>query len=272
SFARKHDHENFLCTLLLAGSARDAALAVRAFNIEVARVADVTSELNTARGRMTFWEHAVDDIFRGSVPHHPVTLELARTLKDYTLTKRNLQRLVKARHDHLNTTGFETLGKMEEYAEETVSPIYYVILEAMGLKNVQCDHAASHLGKSQGLATLMRAVPHNTATRRQLLLPHDLLLKHSVVQESVLRGTTTKGLKDVLFEIASAAKLHLDKTRSLVNNVPKEARTVFLPAVAVDCFLEQLRHVDFDIFDPKLRERNRSLGWKLFWNKLRSRY
>lgn len=77
-FFRTHDYENFLCTLLLPKAARSAAFAVRAFNIEVARVADQTSEGNLAAMRMKFWEESLDKLYGNKAPEHPVALELAR--------------------------------------------------------------------------------------------------------------------------------------------------------------------------------------------------
>lgn len=51
---------------------------------------------------------------------------------------------------------FTTLEDMEKYVEDSVSPIYYMILEDSGIKNVHADHAASHLGKAQGLVNMLR--------------------------------------------------------------------------------------------------------------------
>lgn len=35
---RKFDYENFLCTLLMNGESRRDALAIRAFNVEIAKI------------------------------------------------------------------------------------------------------------------------------------------------------------------------------------------------------------------------------------------
>lgn len=45
---------------------------------------------------------------------------------------------------------------MEKYAEQTVSSTYYLILEGCGVKNVDADHAVSHLGKAQGIVQQLR--------------------------------------------------------------------------------------------------------------------
>ena len=47
-----------------------------------------------------------------------------------------------------------------------------------GVRNVEADHAASHIGKSQGLVTLLRATPYH-ANRRKVYLPTNILIKVS---------------------------------------------------------------------------------------------
>lgn len=45
---------------------------------------------------------------------------------------------------------------MEAYAEKTISNVLYLILEGFAVKNIHADHAASHLGKAQGLVQQIR--------------------------------------------------------------------------------------------------------------------
>lgn len=62
------------------------------------------------------------------------------------------------------------------------------------------------------------------------------------------------------------------QARSLKKSCPKEASTLFLPAVCINAYLERLRKIDFDIFNEKLRKRNNVLHIQLYWNKLLSKY
>ncbi|XP_069677054.1 NADH dehydrogenase (ubiquinone) complex I, assembly factor 6 isoform X2 [Periplaneta americana] len=266
-----HDYENFLCTLLLPNNLRTSAFAIRAFNTEVAKVQDQVSDPRLGQMRMKFWEEVVERIYSDNAPSHPVALELHRATQQHKLSKRYLKRLVVARADHLTSATFSDLEAVESYAEQSVSPIYYLLLEAAGVQNIHADHAASHLGKAHGIANLIRSIPYN-AQKRLVALPQDVLLRHSVSHEEILRFVTSQHFKDAVFDIAGRAKQHLDKARSLKNTVPKSAYTVFLPAVTVDLYLEKLRVRDFDVFSPSLQQRNNSVPLVLFWNKLRSSY
>nr|CAD7399049.1 unnamed protein product [Timema poppensis] len=281
------DYENFLCTLLLPHNCRTSAFAIRAFNIEVARVQDQISDPRIGQMRFKFWEDVIESIFQNKAHKHPVALELHRLLfhiksfpkqvyslqasKKHKLSKRYLKRLITARSNQLNISGFPDLEAMEVYSEGSVSSVYYLLLEAAGVENVHADHAASHLGKAQGITNILRSVFHNTQ-HRVVALPQDVLLKHSVSHETVLRAECNKDLIEVFFDIANRAKQHLAKARSLSKQVPKPAHILFLPATAVDSYLERLRRTHFNAFDPSLQQRNTLLPLFLYWNKFISKY
>lgn len=45
-----------------------------------------------------------------------------------------------------------------------------------GVNDIKADHTASHLGKAQGLVTVLRGLPFN-ANRRIVYLPQDVMIK-----------------------------------------------------------------------------------------------
>jgi len=82
-----------------------------------------------------------------------------------------------------------------------------------GVENIHADHAASHLGKAHGIVNVIRSVMYD-AQRKIVALPQDVLLQHNVSHETVLRYNCTADLRDVIFDIATRAKQHLDKVIS----------------------------------------------------------
>ena len=48
-----------------------------------------------------------------------------------------------------------------------------------GINDLKADHTASHLGKAQGLVTVLRGLPFN-ASRRIVYLPQDVMIKVGV--------------------------------------------------------------------------------------------
>ncbi|KAF4526290.1 hypothetical protein B566_EDAN013651 [Ephemera danica] len=186
--------------------------------------------------------------------------------------KRFLQRLVTCRQQQLSASGFKTLADLEKYAEESMSPVLYLLLQSAGSADVKVDHAASHLGKALGISNALRSLAR-ARSPSELSIPQDMLVKHSVSQESLLRGAATApGLRDAVFDVAACAKQHLDKARSLSSDVPTHLRVLFLPALPVARYLELLRTTDFNPYDPKLQRRSGTLPLSMWWSRLRKQY
>lgn len=132
--------------------------------------------------RLKFWEDAITKIFdknkKISVPKHPVAEELKLAAEKSKLTKRYFDRLISARR--ISNINFLSLKVMEQYAEETTSSINYLVLEALNCRNVHADHAASHLGKSQGISNLLRSI-YSQKSNQHLPIPQELLIRHGKI-------------------------------------------------------------------------------------------
>uniref|UniRef100_A0A1B6CD17 NADH dehydrogenase (Ubiquinone) complex I, assembly factor 6 n=1 Tax=Clastoptera arizonana TaxID=38151 RepID=A0A1B6CD17_9HEMI len=207
---RTHDYENFLCSLLLPNILRRSAFAIRAFNIEISKVQERVSDPKLGQMRFQFWQDTLEKLYKEIIPQHPVALELFTAIKNHKLKKRHLQQLITSRTEHLLSPKYKSLEDVEKYSEQSVSSIYYLLLQSAGIENIHADHAASHLGKAQGISNLIRSIPHNLQ-RRLLIFPQDILLKHNISQESILRAKNDKPIRDAVFEIASRANQHLEK-------------------------------------------------------------
>lgn len=52
---------------------------------------------------------------------------------------------------------------------------------------------------------------HISNYHKTIYLPMDVLMKHNLSQEMVLRGNDSENLRNVVFDIASRANSHLEK-------------------------------------------------------------
>ena len=223
---------------------------------------------------------------------------LLQVLKTHKLSKHYFKRLVQARYAKIETPTFADVPAVEKYAENAFSSIYYLLLEAQNTKDINTDHFASHLGKAHGIITLIRAIPHY-AQRNIINLPRDLLTRHKVSLKPVFKGEANKEFKDVVFEVSSFANSHLQKVRlfhindiksilnillfelynfinifnllqarSLKDKVHKSNNVIFMPFMIVETYLESLRRIDFNVFDPNLQKKDNLLPAKLCWRKI----
>ncbi|XP_019568905.2 NADH dehydrogenase (ubiquinone) complex I, assembly factor 6 isoform X2 [Rhinolophus sinicus] len=268
---RKRDYEGYLCSLLLPAESRSSAFALRAFNVELAQVKDMVSEKTIGLMRMQFWKKTVDDIYSDNPPHQPVAIELWKAVKRHNLTKRWLMKIIDEREKNLDDKAYRNIQELENYAENTQSSLLYLTLEILGIKDLHADHAASHIGKAQGIVTCLRATPYH-GTRRRVFLPMDICMLHGVSQEDFLRKNQDKNVRDVIYDIASQAHLHLKHARSFRKSVPVKAFPAFLQTVVLEDYLKKIQQVDFNIFHPSLQQKNPLLPLSLYFQSWRKRY
>lgn len=70
-----------MATLLTTKAIRSPALVVRAFNVEIARIQDQTTDTQTAAFRLQFWQDALASIYKKNqtiqnIPANPIAQEL----------------------------------------------------------------------------------------------------------------------------------------------------------------------------------------------------
>ncbi len=91
---------------------------------------------------------------------HPVGRVISDIVQERKLTRGFLRNIVNARLADQSRVGPPfTIQEIEDYSEKTVSSVLYLTLELLGIRNVEADHAASHIGKAIGLVTILRGTP-----------------------------------------------------------------------------------------------------------------
>ncbi|CDH59283.1 nadh dehydrogenase complex assembly factor 6 [Lichtheimia corymbifera JMRC:FSU:9682] len=264
---RQRDYEGYLCVPFYPSHLRNVQYALRAFNVELASIRENVSNPTAGKMRMQFWSDTINNIYKGNPPQQPIALAVAAALKECHLSRMWFKRIITERATNLEDHQFMTIKDMESYSENTASALLYLQLESLGIKDVNADHAISHVGKMIGISTFLRALPFHLSHKR-LVLPAEITAKYNISQEDLFRHGHAEGLEDAIFEVATAANDHLLTARSMLKSVPSEAFPVLLSAVPSARFLEKLESTNFNIFDPKLMRKD----WKLplaLWNSFR---
>ncbi|OCL04950.1 hypothetical protein AOQ84DRAFT_391195 [Glonium stellatum] len=245
---RKYDSPSFTLQTFIPPSSRDAYLAIRAFNIDVAQIADTTSIPTIGIMRMQFWRDTITKALAGSPPKEPVAILLAKAAEDLyhrtdgkaRLSKNWFLRVISTREQFLSNPPYPNLATLESYAENTYSTLLYLTLSALPLASVAADHLASHIGKATGIVAVLRGLPlvafpplqtHSTsnlglgsslgaARQGTVLLPLDVMAEAGVKEEDVLRqGASAPGLRDAIFAVATRANDHLITAREMLANL-----------------------------------------------------
>lgn len=254
SQVRTYDYANFMWCTQLAKDLRPHIFAIRAFNVETSLVGSQVKNKDSVfpQLRFAFWRDGLDAAYKGRAPEHPVLQALQHCLTEVKLSKYHFSSIVNARESDLHSIQPPvTVAGLEAYAEATASQTLYLQLQAAGILDSKPHHVASHVGKAAGIATLLQSTWYHAMDKRSYL-PMDLCAKHRVSQEAIYKGEVTEGLKDVVLEVATVAKGHLDEARKMQSSVPPHARSLLLVSLAASAYLDKLEAADFNPFHPDL--------------------
>ncbi|KAF9931414.1 NADH dehydrogenase (ubiquinone) complex I, assembly factor 6 [Linnemannia zychae] len=277
NIVRKADYEGFLCSQFFPTHQKATQLALRAFNIELASIRESVSNTDIGRMRMQFWRDSLEKVFAGVPPQQPVALALAYAIQEQELHQQQhggndsemsmiwFKRMITERERNLSDPQFMTLGQMETYCENTFGSLLYLQLESVGVKSLEADHAASHMAKAMGIATMLRAFPFHMRQNR-MIIPAEITAKHNLSQEALFRNPAiTPALQDATLEVATAAHTHLATAQSYMDNLPREALPVLIAGVPTESYLNQLEKADFNPLAPNLQQREWFLPAKLWY-------
>lgn len=258
---RAHDHDRFL-TLFFAPSAKRPALtALYAFNIEIARIAELVTEPMMGHIRLQWWRETLEGLPRGETRGHAAA-EALHEAGGIPLDKLNA--LIDARERDLSEEAFPDLAALEAYAGETSSVLMTIAAELLAGEGEAQRAAAAirHAGIAYALTGILRALPVH-ASQGRLLLPADSLGRHEVDPHDVLAGRMTDGLRAAMGDVASAAREHLSAARAA--SFDTALFPALLPASLCDRYLDIIERPGFDPFKdpvevPAFRRQLRLLG------------
>lgn len=245
---RKYDTPSSLLLPYIPSHARDAYVALRAFNIDVARTADTTSTPTIGAMRLQFQRDAVTKSLAGSPPKQPIALLIAQASDQLAaqsggkskFSKSWFMRIIDTREKYLSNPPYPDIASLESYAENTYSTLLYLTLQSLPMASLTADHIASHIGKAIGISAVLRGLPliafpgpanthsnqgqfsGDVGASRQgaVMLPLDIMAKCGVREEDVLRnGASAHGLRDAVFEVATRANDHLITARQMLDNI-----------------------------------------------------
>ncbi|PSN66354.1 hypothetical protein BS50DRAFT_413113 [Corynespora cassiicola Philippines] len=249
NLVKTYDGPSHVLQTFIPPSSRDAYLAIRAFNVDVARVADTTSTPTIGMMRMQFWRDTVAKALAGAPPKEPVAILLAKAAEDLhersrgkaKLSKNWFNRIINTREQHLTNPPYPSLSALESYAENTYSTMLYLTLSALPQASITTDHVASHIGKAMGIAAVLRGIPliafpppqplgtsnsmtgASGPTQGAVLLPLDVMAEANVKEEDIFRqGAEAPGLRDAVFTVATRANDHLITAREMLSKLRSE--------------------------------------------------
>jgi phytoene synthase len=268
---RRFDPDRYLTVLFAPAARRPSLFALYAFNLEIAKTAEVVSEAPLGLMRLQWWRDTLEAIEAGQETRHEVAGPLAEAVRRHGLGPALLGRLIDAREFDLEGRAPADLAALEVYAEETSAGLVHLALQALDAESDAAWTAGRHAGIAVALAGLLRAVPFHAAAKRNYL-PRDLSEAAGLRIGELFELRSSPALCRVAELVADCACAHLRFARALRRQVPRAARPALLGAILADQALARLARAGYDPFADGLRDPAPGRAWRLAWATLRGRY
>ena len=267
---RRHDHDRFLTSLFAPADRREALFALYAFNLEVARTAEVVSEPMLGEIRLQWWRESLDQVYAGTTRRHEVVEPLAAAIGRHGLPRQPFERLLEARAFDLEPDPPESLAQLEGYAEATSASLLELALGVLS-DGAEMNETLRHLGIAWALTGLARAVPHH-ARQKRLYLPRDLSRTAGLEIGDLFELRSSAALAQVVAQLGARAADHLTEARRARAQVPRTARSLLLLGTLAKRHLDRLARAGHDPFQESVQAPLASAAWQLLLASVLRRY
>ncbi len=218
---RRHDPDRFLCTLFAPDERRETLFLLYAFNHELARAREVTSQPTLALIRLQWWREVIE----GARRRHEVAGPLGEALDAGRLAAAELGAMIEGREVEAEPA-IPTLDAWKRYADAIGGGLAAAAGRALGAEEPVLQRLRA-LGTAYGIVGLLRSVPA-LARQGRCLLPEDLLATHGLTLHEAIADPRSARLLPAIQALAGHARRLLRETGG---KLPRSVIAAALPAV-----------------------------------------
>jgi len=221
AFVHHHDPDRFLCTLFAPAERRETLFLLYAFNHELARAREVTSQPTLALIRLQWWR----EIIEGARRRHEVAGPLGEALDAGEIDPSHLNAMVEGREAEADAA-IPTLAAWEQYVDAIGGALAMAAGRALGAEPAMLQRLRA-LGTAYAIAGQLRSFP-TLARQARCLLPEEVLATHGLSVHEAIADPRSARLQPVLQAL-------VDRARRLLHDaagaMPRSVIAAALPAV-----------------------------------------
>lgn len=236
---RAHDPERYLTALMARRGARDALMALYAFNCDLARIPLQVSEPALGEFRLQWWRDVLERMGGNKTTGAPAADALIQAVDAHDLPKPLLLGMIDARSADLDGGGFADLTALKAYLYKSEGSVFELSARILGGVNTGAGPAVNAAALACGLVSILRALPRDAAAGR-IMLPLSLLDRHAIEIGALMSGEGAARLKPVLDELAGEARAARDAALRQMAGIDPAPRRAFAPLALVEPYLKAM--------------------------------
>ena len=246
--ARAGEPDRYLAALLAPPAARSGLLALAAFAGEIARVPYIaSSEPAIGEIRLQWWRDALqpaDDAVRTG---NPIADAVRAAARSHALPRALLLDIIEARSLDVAGEAMADDAALHRQLWKSEGALFALAGRILAPDaEVAIDAAAVVSGHAYGLTRLLLDLPR-TLSRGRVPVPQSRLVAAGVTRPELLAAEDGRKVTDLLAGLRDEVRSSLVMSRQCVANLPREARTAFLPLALVQSYLRALERPGRDL-------------------------
>ncbi len=198
---RNSDHDRWLCALFVGADKREAVFSLLAFNSEIAKIRETVSEPILGDIRLKWWDEALDKIYNGEMPAHPVAISLAPVINAYDLRRELFKEVLLGRTQDLSEEPPATYNNLQKYADQTGGALQILLSSVNGGDEIK----SRELGTCWALLGMIRAIPFHFQNG-MVLVPQEMLARYHLTQHNFVLPENNAGLTELVKELAESVE------------------------------------------------------------------
>lgn len=233
-----HDNSSYLLSQYIPSPARDAFMAIRAFNVEIGKIQDggnnqqsvsaqASSQLSNSMGISTsdikfrFWTDMLTRAFTEPDSTRDIGEPICTLLREAVRNDMNLDishfhRVMQTRRKFLKDRQFQNVDDICAYGEGTYSQLNYAVqglllspsispssihlLEHSSELQALTTDIAAHIGQATAVSSMLLGLEYYARTKNIVTLPVETMSQNDLSQEAVLRYMSGHDNSDELRE------------------------------------------------------------------------
>lgn len=235
---RRADPDRYLSALYAPAGKRGDLMALYAFNAEIARIRDGTSEPGLGEIRIQWWDDVLTDNMGRT--GHPVAEALQIAIRRHKLPVETFRNMLDARRFDLYSDPMPSVTDLEGYCGDTAGAL--IQLACLVLDPDAARHhadAAGHAGCALAMTGILSLLPRHRA-RQQCYLPRDLMSASGLDHDELFAAVPGKAADRAVEAMIALARDHLAEFERLAGKIPSILLPAYLPVSLVRPWLRRL--------------------------------
>ena len=263
----KSHYENFtIASWLMPRAMRPPMHAIYAY----ARIADDFADEHKSLAKLDEWGHELDAAYAG-VPHHPVFVALADTVRRFDIPREPFADLLGAFRSDINFSGFDTIDDLLGYARYSANPVGRLVLYLFGYRDAERQRLSDLVCSGLQLANFWQDVAIDFANGR-IYFPRRDLARFAVTPDDLRDRRVMPGFVALMKHQILFARDLLVRGAELGRMVDRRLRCdILMFAGGGLAILRAIEKNDYDVFNrrPKLGKLDYlALGWDALRGRL----